>query len=114
MCFNGDCKLNEQPWTGDSWFLLLPVHHQTQTLFISSHQNIPVTQIDGIITNYIVYTTLPACNTTGNGGVRILFNDDHIHIVDNNPWTDYVQIVDSIGVREKQRGEYNDLVHTVS
>ena len=38
--------------------LLLPVHHQTQTLFISSHQNIPVTQIDGIITNYIVYTTL--------------------------------------------------------
>ena len=37
---------------------LLPVHCQTQTLFISSHQNIPVTQIDGIITNYTVYTTL--------------------------------------------------------
>ena len=61
---------------------------------------------------YCVYNiSLPACNTTGNGGVRILFNEDHIDIIDNSQCRDYVQIVDSIG---KKCGEYNDLVHTVS
>ena len=116
LCSNGDCKLNERQRTGDScnWDLVTAnPSSNPNTVYIQSPKHSCDSNRRYYNKLYCVYNiSLPGCNTTGNGGVSILFNEDHIDIVDNSPCRDYVQIVDSIGVREKQCGEYNDLAHT--
>ena len=106
----GDCKLNERSRTGKScnWNLVIPSPPSNpDTVFVQSPKHGCDSNRRYFHQLFCVYNiSLPGC-----GSARISFYEEHFNIVDNS-CKDYVQIVDSIGVREELCGGYNDLTYT--